>query len=70
MASITSSTLNEHDALLHVLQCKSHGRSQDKFLRISNMNNKNIIDLPPAVQKSLASYVSSRGDLEILVISK
>ena len=70
MASITASTLNEHEALLHVLQCKSGGRSQDKFLRISNMNNKNIIDLPAPIQKSLDAYLSSRGDLEIIVISK
>ena len=70
MASITSSTINEHEALLHVLQCKSGGRSQDKYLRISNMNKKNIIDLPATVQKALDSYAQSRGQIEIIVISQ
>jgi len=32
MASITSQQLNERDVLLHVLQCKSNGRSQDRHL--------------------------------------
>ena len=70
MASITSQQLNERDVLLHVLQCKSSGRSQDRFLRISNANKNNIVDLPPIVQKSLDSYASSRGDIEIIVLSR
>ena len=70
MASISSKTINEREALLHLLGCKSPGRSQDKFLLISNMNNKNIIDLPKPVQQTLDKYLSSSGNLEILVISR
>ena len=70
MASISSKAINEHEALLHVLQCKSSGRSQDRFLRISNVNKNNIVDLPATVQKSLHSYASSRGDIEIIVLSR
>ena len=70
MASISSKVINEREALLHLLGCKSAGRSQDKFLLISNMNNKNIIDLPKSVQQTLDKYISSNGHLEIIVISK
>ena len=70
MASISSKVINEREALLHLLGCKSGGRSQDKFLLISNMNNKNIVDLPKPLQVTLNKYLSSSGDLEILVISK
>jgi hypothetical protein len=69
MASITSQQLNERDVLLHVLQCKSNGRSQERFLRISNVNKNNIVDLPATVQKTLDSYASSRGDIEITVLN-
>ena len=69
MASITSQQLNERDVLLHVLQCKSNGRSQDRILRISNVNKNNIVDLPATVQKTLDSYASSRDDIEITVLN-
>jgi len=69
MASITSQQLNARDVLLHVLQCKSNGRSQDRILRISNVNKNNIVDLPATVQKTLDSYASSRGDIEIIVLN-
>ena len=69
MASITSQQLNERDVLLHVLQCKSSGRSQDRFLRISNVNKNNIVNLPATVQKTLDAYASSRGDIETIVLN-
>ena len=69
MASISSNQINERDALLYLLQCKSRGRSQDKFFHISNMNKNNIIDLPASVQRSFDQYVST-GSYEVIVISK
>ena len=69
MASITSNTLSEHDALSLILDCKKSGRSLDHYLHITNLNKNNIIDLPAAQQKALASYATT-STIEVLVIKK
>ena len=69
MASITSNILSEHNALRLILECKKNSRSLDQYLHITNLNKNNIIDLPAAQQKALASYATT-STIEVLVIKK
>ena len=66
MAKVT--TVNEHDALRHILDCKSQGRNQDNFLLIKEMDKKVHLQLFPSdIQKSLSTYLSSSNKFDVLI---
>jgi hypothetical protein len=69
MASITSNTLSEHDALRLILDCKKSGRSLDHYLHITNLNKNNITDLPAAQQKALTTYAKT-NTIDVILINK
>jgi hypothetical protein len=69
MASITSNTLTEHDALRLVLDCKKGGTTLNRYLHITNLNKNNLIDLPVAQQRDLVTY-AKQGTIDVIVISK
>ena len=69
MASITSNTLSEHDALRLILYCKKSARSLDHYLHITNLNKNNITDLPAAQQKALTTYAKT-NTIDVILINK
>ena len=68
MASISVTKLDEHDALQMILDCKRRGSSGDKFLRITNLNKNNFIDIPAREKRDFDNWISTKK-IEVLLIT-